>query len=259
MTNEDEIIVCGFHIRKFQPLTEIPERHEVRSTPPMSPVTIDGNNKDTVHQIRHPLLAGASPTLMKLLWDILVYPFSSVSVRIKRLGISARSFEGAKHEGCEKGLFFESSAGATTYLIPNPIAFEAFGMPCPYKRDVSVEHSYYVQWSRFLLSKDPTYKSVLTEVKCGSSSSTSDVITVAHDGTRTAFEVTLNTTNILANASKYDNTDFARIVFLCRDYKLREAVKACCREGGLNPDLLAKLEYMQFSTLLRRQRKLSLY
>jgi hypothetical protein len=132
-------------------------------------------------------------------------------------------------------------------------------MPCPYKRDVSVEHSYYVQWTRFLLGKDPAYKSVLTEVKCGSSSSTSDVVAIAHNGTRTAFEVTLNTTNCLANASKYENTDFVKIVFLCRDYKLREAVKACCREGGLNPDLLARLDYMQFSTLLRRQRKLSLY
>ena len=245
--------------KEWHSLTEIPERHEVRLDPPAGPVTNDGNNEDTVHQARHPLLAGASPALMKLLWDILVYPFGSVSVRIKRLGISARSFESAKHEGCEKGLFFESSAGATTYLIPNRIAFEAFGMPCPYERDVSVEHSFYVQWSRFLLSKDPAYKSVLTEVKCGSSSSTSDVVAVAHNGTRTAFEVTLNTTNVLANASKYDNTDFVKIAFLCRKYDLREAVKACCREGGLNPDLLAKLEYIQFSTLLRRQRKLSLY
>jgi len=245
--------------KEWHSLTEIPERHDVRSDPPAGPVTVDGNNKDAVQPARHPFLAGASPTLMMVTWDAVVYLFSSVSVRIKRLGISARSFENAKHEGCEKSLFFESAAGATTYLIPNPIVFEAFGMPCPYKRAVSVEHSYYVQWSRFLLSKDPTYKSVLTEVKCGGSSSTSDVVAVAHNGTRTAFEVTLNTTNVLANASKYDNTDFARIVFLCRDYKLREAVKACCREGGLNPDLLAKLDYMQFSTLLRRQRKLSLY
>lgn len=245
--------------KKWHLLTEIQYHHEESSAQTAGVAKAEANNKDISHQVRHPLLSGLSIVLIKLLWDIMVYPFSSVSIRIKRIDTSARKCVNAEREGCEKGLIFESFAGATKYLIPNPITFEAFGMPCPYKRDVSIEHSYYVQWSRFMLSKDPAYKSVLTEVKCGSSSSTSDVITVAHNGTRTAFEVTLNTTNILANTSKYDKTDFIRIVFLCRDYKLREAVKACCREGGLNPDLLAKLDYMQFSTLLRRQRKLSLY
>ncbi|MFC1604959.1 hypothetical protein ACFL5F_08030 [Planctomycetota bacterium] len=245
--------------KKWHSLTEIPESHEIPSAHTAEVNKVDANNKDISHQARHPLLSGLSIVLIKLLWDIMVYPFSSVSVRIKRIDTSARKCVNAEQEGCEKGLIFESFAGATKYLIPNPVTFEAFGMPCPYKRDVSAEHSYYVQCSRFLLSKDPNYKSVLTEVKCGSSSSTSDVITVAHNGTRRAWEVTLNTTNVLANAAKYDNTNFERIVFLCRDYKLREAVKACCREGGLNPDLLAKLDYMQFSTLLRRQRKMSLY
>jgi hypothetical protein len=68
-----------------------------------------------------------------------------------------------------------------------------------------------------------------------------------------------STGNVLPNAAKDAKTDFVQIVFLCRDYRLREAVKACCREGGLDPELLAKLAFMQFSSLLARQRKLSLY
>jgi hypothetical protein len=132
-------------------------------------------------------------------------------------------------------------------------------MPSPYERCVSIEHSFYVGLGCFLLEKDPACKGVQAEAKLGSTGSTSDIVTTAHNGLRQAYEVTLNTTNVLANASKYENTDFQEIIFLCRDFKLKEAVKACCREGGLNPNLLARLGYMHFSQLLRRQRKLSLY
>jgi len=260
MENHKDTNCANFTVKKWHLLTERPGRDSANSDKncPVSKAIPTGG-KSPCDQAIHPCLEGASAVLMKLLWDILVYLYSSVSIRIRRLGISARAFEKAKIEGCEKEFFIESSAGQTIYLVPTRKTFETFNMPYPYKRDVSLEHSYYLLWGCFILEKDPRYKSVQPEVKRGDSGSTSDIVTVAHDGTRETWEVTLSTTNVLANASKYDNTNFARIVFLCRDYKLKEAVKACCREGGLNPDLLAKLEYMQFSTLLRRQRKLSLY
>jgi hypothetical protein len=248
------------NIKDWRPLTELPERDKPVVTE-NSVVDNDGTvvAADRVNQMLPPTLQGLSTVLIKLLWDILVYLYSSVSVRIKRLGVSVRSYEPAKLEGLEKGFFIESAAGQTIYLIPTTKAFEAFGMPCPFRQGDLLEHSFYVCWATFLLEKNPRYKSAQTEVKRGDSGSTSDVVTIAHDGTREAYEITLNTTNILANAAKYGNTDFVRIVFLCRNYKLREAVKACCREGGLNPDLLAKLDYMQFSQLLQRQRKLNRY
>jgi hypothetical protein len=143
-------------------------------------------------------------------------------------------------------------------LFPLPKAFEALGFPCPYDLN-HIEHSYYRELHRFLMAKDPANKSIHTEFTVGDSGSTGDIVTVGHDGTRRAYEVTLSTGNVLSNATKYINTDFATITFLCRDYRLREAVKACCREGGLDPELLAKLEFLQFSSLLARQRKLSLY
>jgi hypothetical protein len=260
MTEKDEIVVHGFVIRKWHPLTELPE--------PNDPAVIENNvigSTDTVvgttgvNRVTSPALHGLSAVLIRLLWDILCYLYCTVSVRIKRLGISARAFEQAKIEGCEKRLIFESAAGQVIYLIPYPITFEAFNMQCLYDNNDHIEHSFYCGCVGFLLGKDPRYKSVHPGLKRGNSGAASDIVTVAHDGTREAWEVTLSTTNILTNACKYENTDFARIVFLCRDYRLREAVKACCREGGLNPDLLAKLEYMHFSQLLQRQRKLSLY
>jgi hypothetical protein len=211
-----------------------------------------------VSQGVHPLLTGLSAILVKILYDLMVYPYSNVSAIIKRLGLSARAFETAKREGAEKGLLLESAAGATTYLIPRPKTFDALDFPCPY--DLSaIEHSYYSGWGGFMLGKDPANKSVHVELKVGYSSRASDIVTVGHDGSRRAYEVTLSTGNVLSNAAKYVNTAFVQVCFLCRDYRIREAVKACCREGGLDPELLAKLEFIQFSTLLNRQRKLSLY
>lgn len=201
----------------------------------------------------HPRLAGASPALITVLFDIVVFLHCNVSTRIKRLGISARVFEQAKLEGCEKRLISESTAGASTYLIPFPATFDAFHFPCPYDRAASIEHAYYVGLNRCALQTDPTIKRVYSELKIGTSSQTSDLVSVGHDGTRCAYEVTLSQGNCLSNAVKHLNTDFAQIVFLCRDHKVRDAVKTCCRSAGLDPQLMAKLDFWQFSRLLRRQ------
>ena len=249
--------IASFHLESWHPLTEAPTRAQIDSAQDTKPVTSKtAAPREDMKRDSHPHLIGVSPDLIKLLYDILVYCYSSVRVRIERLRVSARAFEKAKLEGCERGFFLESAAGATTCLIP---LAKTFDFPAPYKRDVSPEHSYFVGWGQHLLQHDPAIKAVHTELKVGESNCTSDIVAVCHDGTRRAYEVTLSTTNILSNAAKYTRTDFVQIIFLCRDYKLREAVKACCREGGLDADLLAKLEFMQFSSLLRRQRRLSVY
>ena len=257
MNHQDNIWA---NIKKWHPLTEIPEaNNSVSSGSNSGNVVAKPVDKSSIVQAPNPLLQGVSPVLIKLLWDILVYLYSSVSIRIKRLGISARAYEQAKIEGCEKGLITESSAGSTVYLVPPEKTFQMFNMPCPYDRNISTEHSFYVGLNSFLLSKNARFKNVYPEYRRGKQGRTSDIVTVVHDGTMEAYEVTLNTTNVLANAAKYENTSFVRIIFLCRNYKLREAVKACCREGGLNPNLLAKIDYMHFSQLLQCQRKMSLY
>jgi len=69
--------------------------------------------------------------------------------------------------------------------------------------------------------------------------------------------VTLNTSNILSNAAKYANTAFASILFLCRNYKLKEAVKAICRQGSLDPKLLSRIEYQHISGFLHQQYRMA--
>jgi hypothetical protein len=246
---------AGFTIEPWHSLTDVQT-----STPQAAPAKPDSDVRS--HDLPlpaqpsdpiHPRLAGVSPALIKVLLDTIAYLYSNVSTRIKRLNMSARAFEQAKLEGCEKKLIFESAAGASTYLIPLPTTFAAFDFPCPYERAASIEHAYYVGLNHSALKMDPAIKSVHSELKIGNSGHTSDLVTLGHDGTRCAYEVTLSTGNVLSNAIKYLNTDFSRVVFLCRDHKVRDAVKACCRSAGLDPQLLARLDFWHFSKLLRRQ------
>lgn len=248
-------------IRTWHSLTDIPAGKEPVQPAPSGNVASSSQRPKgppTSNEPASPILSGLSPVLMKILFDLMVYPYSSTRVRIRRLNTSVRLFEKAKLEGCEKGFMIESSAGATTNLIPLPQTFDALGFLCPYDL-AAIEHSYYIGFGGYFLSQDAANKSVHTELTVGSANRASDIVTVGHDGSRCAYEVTLSTGNVLSNAIKYADTAFVQICFLCRDYRLREAVKACCREGGLDPELLARLAFMQFSTLLARQRKLSLY
>jgi len=236
--------------KDWYPLTEIPTAENQDSTDERQKPQV---SDDTPAPVKSNVPA-LSPALTKLLYDIITYPYSTVSTRTKRL-MSARMFEQAKREGLEKGLMIESSAGKRIFLVPTKKAYAALNIDCPYKRAPD-EHSFYVGAVVYVLKKHPHYRSVTPEAKIGSSNASADCITIAHDGTRYAFEITLSTTNVLANAAKYTGTDFVTITFVCRDYKLKEAVKACCREGGLDPNLLGRLDFTHFSALLQRQRKM---
>jgi hypothetical protein len=209
--------------------------------------------------VLHPNLHGISSDVQTLLWDVKAYPFHSVSARIKRLRMSGRLFDRAKLEAIERGLLIESKAGHTVYLTLTQKAFDAFGIPNPFKRSTSMEHAFFVGLACFLLEQDSRYARVRPEVPLGRSGSASDVVTTCHDGTLEAWEICLGTAWILTNVTKYKQTAFAKIVLLARTHELSMATKSFIKASGLDPDLMAKVEYMHFSQLLRRQRKLSRY
>jgi hypothetical protein len=259
--NDSDDIYAKFPIKSWYPLTEIPPCYQ--DICPENGATSDAHsaaNKAGQPPAVHPNLQGVSAALIKLLWDLLVYPFGSISVRVKRLGTSARTFESAKREGYEKGLLIETANGQTTYLIPTEKAFEAFNMPCPYnRRAVSIQHSFRVGLLQFLLSHDPCYKKVFIEYPLDQGGSTADVATLRHDGGKEGWEVTISTTNVVSNLQKYETVNFVKVVFVAPDYRLKEAAKATVLGAGLNSDLLARVEFRHFSQLLQQQRRLSLY
>ena len=241
-------------------LTEYPpQSDDTVVTYTVRPQKTESMAKDSIAQSSSILIPGLQTTTIKLILEVLTFMFCSISVHIKRINISGRQFEIVKNEACQKGFLIESSAGKTKYLIPTFKAFETFGFDCPYANTEFIEHSFYIGNGCFILKKDSQLTSVRHEVAIGSSGSTSDIVTISKSGIMVGYEITLSTGNLMANAAKYENTAFARIVFLCRDDKTRQAAKAYLRESGLTADLLSRVEYTHFSALLQRQRKLSLY
>jgi len=108
------------NIKPWHPLTEIPNPKE--NTPGKDTKTSTNESQPSEsstknNQLMSLHLQGLGPEVKKLLWDVITYPYSSTSVRIKRLTLSGRAFEKAKHQVLEKGLLIESSAGSTNYLI----------------------------------------------------------------------------------------------------------------------------------------------
>jgi len=65
-------------------------------------------------------------------------------------------------------------------------------------------------------------------------------------------------TPLLANITKYQKTTH-RIVLLARKFELSTAIKGLVKGSGLDPELIARVEYVHVSQLLRRARRLSQY
>ncbi len=204
-------------------------------------------------------MAQEMPDAQTVVYDCVSRPFDSVSARVKRLGLSGRGFEQAKRAAVAAGWIIPSQAGQTLYLIATEKAFAAFGLPCPYAdRRVSLEHSFYTSLTAFLLKKDVRYQRVQAEVALGQQGSTTDVLATTRDGLLEAWEVSLTTNHVLANITKYRHTAH-RIVLLARTYELSVAIKGLVKGSGLDPELIARVEYVHVSQLLRRARKLSQY
>jgi len=248
-----------FDIEPWHHLTEIPTQQENLPQLQTETTTTKPKPQGPMFQPVHPALDGLTPQTKTLLWDCIYYPYSSVSARMKRLSIFGRVFDNSKRQACENGLLLESSAGATKYLIAAKTLYDIYNTPCPYKRGISIEHSFYCGLACFLLKKDPQYKSVCPEAPIGTTGQTSDIRTITHGGHLEAWEICLSTTHLFLNATKYQNTAFSKIMFLARNYELSTAIKGFIKASGLDPDLMAKIEYMHFSKLLNRQRKWSQY
>lgn len=128
-------------------------------------------------------------------------------------------------------------------------------MPCPYVgRRVSLVHSFYGSLTEFLLRENPRYRSIRCEVPIGNQGATSDVLAVTCDGQLEAWEICLTAKHALCTIAKYKATSH-RIVLLARTYEISMALKGMVKASGLEPELIARVEHLHVSQLLRRSRK----
>lgn len=204
---------------------------------------------------QRPVATDLSPGAVKLVLEVVTFPYATISEHIARLGGSSSALEAAKPEACQKGYLLESKAGRVQYLIPTEKAFQVFQMPCPF-RAAKKEHGFYAGLAEYLLKNDSQLASIKTEVALGHSSAASDLVTITKSGIMIAYEITLSTSNLMANGSKYIHTAYAKIIWLCRDDDTVQAVKGFFREADLPTELRARFDYLHFSGLVKQQRQL---
>jgi hypothetical protein len=236
----------------WQHLDEIPAGQQPQPEKHL-PVNAAHQGKSDISQL--PGLGGFSDNTKKLLWDNAVSPFNFITTRIKRLNMTVRSFEAAKQEAVNAGMLVQSSAGKAMFLIPTIKLLEAVEMLHPYSRNVSLEHSFYVSLFEHILKAQSTIRKTHTEFSIGQLGSTGDISTVTQSGVMNAYEITLNTSNLLDNAVKYKDSGYSKIIFLCRDNQLAKAVTKYFKTHSLDQGLMAKLEVTYFGQIFKNYRK----
>ena len=215
-------------------LTEIPQKETEQVSE--TPETIK-NEQPTVKS-----------SVDKLIWDCINYPNDKVTGHIARLDFSVRVYETVKNAAIQDGYLLHSMSGKSVYLIATPKAYDKFNLPCPYERNASLEHSFYVQLAAHILKKDTMLSKVQPETPIGSKGAAIDVTTIDKSGKMTAYEITLSTSNLLTNAAKLQDTAYEKIVWLCKDAATANAVKSYFNKSSALPeDLTAKFEYLHFS------------
>ena len=203
------------------------------------------------------ILQGLSDEAKKLAWDCLSYLFDGCAEHQKRLKLSARKFEQGKEHLIQASLVREVWIGQTLFIVPTDALYEAFSMAPPrLRRRLSFDHSFAVRLGAHLVGQDPLVQWVQDEVPIGDSGATVDFVAGLRNGNREAYDVTLSISNVGANAAKCQDKGFSKIVFLCRDTKVKDAAWAGLRQSGLPPELLARCRCVLFSTLLKKQKAL---
>lgn len=226
-------------IKPWHSLTEIQQKETEQSPTPETATTPKAvkNEQPTVNSY-----------VDKLVWDCINYPSQKVTGHIERLDFSVRTYEIAKNAAIQDGYLLHSTSGKSVYLIPTPKAYENFNLPCPYERNTSIEHSFYVQLASHMLKKIATLSKVQPETPIGTKGQTIDITTIDKSGKMTAYEITLSTSNLLSNATKLQDTAYGKIVWLCRDAATANAVKSYFNKSSALPkDFTAKFKYLHFS------------
>jgi len=172
-------------------------------------------------------LIGLSPEARVLGLNCILRIDYQFAERLQWTNLSARQQETAKQELINKQLIKEVFLGKSLFIAPLEKLFLLFGMESPYKRNTWETHSFLVLLAAKLIAANPLVKHVEREVSIGDSNSTIDVVSVAKNGQRWAWEITnYCKTNVSANASKLQGKGFSQIIFLCSDYNIKQGVWA---------------------------------
>ncbi|MCF7955171.1 MAG: hypothetical protein K9M75_05160 [Phycisphaerae bacterium] len=196
-----------------------------------------------------------TPDATALAYDI-IHTFASVyKERGGRLGFSVRRLSKAKEELIENQLAMEIWSGKALFLAPTERLYSHLKMLSPYKRNVSLEHSFRSLLTEQLIKGYLHIHKTGIEVPVGTTGSTVDLVAYLKNGGRWAYEITLSSSNVTENAAKLRNKGFSKIIFVCRDDQLRRSVQTILRDAGFEPDFFATIECTIFSVLMKKHKR----
>lgn len=209
------------------------------ATPIETPKTSVNVSEATTNDTETIALSGDATMLA---YDMAQIPTSIYRDTGGRLGISNRRLGKARDELVSLQMALEVWIGGSLYMAPTEQLFIHLRLESPYKRNVSTEHSFLSLVTEKLIRVNPLIQKTAIESPLGTEGRTGDLIAYLKNGGRWAYEITLSSSNVAANAAKLLNKGFSKIVFVCRDDQLRRSVQTILRDVGFEPEFFALRE-----------------
>jgi hypothetical protein len=189
-----------------------------------------------------------------LAMDVAINPTSAYKPRGLRLNLSMRQLAKAKECLIAGGYVKEIVLEKFLFLAGTEKLYNALEMPVPYRRNVSIEHSFLEILAKQSIQTDPMVHNVEIEAPIGSAGACLDLLATFKNGDRWAFEITCSLNNVAANAAKLQGQAFRRVVFLCRDHQVRDGAATILRNAGFDSAFSIKIECVLLISLLRQQK-----
>ena len=196
------------------------------------------------------------PFAQSLAMDVATYPASAYKPRGLRLKLSMRQLAKAKEALIAGGFVKEIVLEKFLFLAGTEKLYQVLEMPVPYRRNLSLEHSFLELLAKQSLQADPMVQKVDIEAPVGTRGASVDLVATLKNGDRWAFEITCSLNNVAANAAKLQGQVFCRVIFLCRDHQVRDAAAVILRNSGFDSNFIAKIDCVLISSLIRQQKNL---
>ncbi|MFA6186345.1 MAG: hypothetical protein WC770_03915 [Phycisphaerae bacterium] len=187
--------------------------------------------------------------------NIVTSPYIPYKQRGIQLKFSMRRLEKAKEGLISKELAKEVWIGRNLFLAPTEKLYQHLSVTSPYKRNVSIEHSFSVLFAQWCIEADPLVQKTVIEAPVDTFGHTIDCVSYLKNGNRLAWEITFNcTNNVTSHAAKLKGKGFSKIIFVCRDHHIRKSTQTILNDAGFEPEFFSTIECMLFSDLIREKK-----
>lgn len=249
------IIKKALKVTPYESLYELANAASEETSPQQAQKTAEKPVPKKIENINHPKEYALTKNANLLACHVV----SSLDTTYKRRGellkLSMRMLGPAKEELVSKKMILELKIGRGLFLAPTEKLYQYLGLICPYKRNVSIEHSFMTLLTQLCVETNQLVRKSCIEVPVGSSGCTIDIVSYQTNGARVAWEITCSCkSNIASHAAKLKDKGFFRIVFVCRDHNIRKFVQTILGDAGFEPEFYSTIECVLLGDLINKKK-----